>query len=335
MPSLWGWFRRRGRALLNAVGLLASLMVLSGLSGCASLSAVQTQALQAHPPAGLPVQTALLSTPFFPQAELQCGPAALATVMSAAGVPTTPDSLTRSVFLPARGGSLQIEMLAAPRAHGLPSTRIQPSMQALLEEVAAGHPVLVLLNLGLSIYPVWHYAVVIGYDLQASEALLRSGTTALLRLPLDTLEHTWSRSGQWAFVVLPPDQLPASASERDVVDSRVTFERVAPPPQAVSAYRTALQRWPDNLVLALGLANSLMAADDAGAAAAVLQAASTKHDRAAVWNNLATVRLKLGDKAAALSAALRAVDLAQSGEPRLLDAAQATLAEVRQTLTGK
>lgn len=331
MRASW---RRAGSLLALACGLLGLLSLL-GLAGCASLSAQQTRALQANPPADIPPQVALSGTPFFPQDELQCGPAALATVMSAAGVPTTPESLTRSVFLPGRGGSLQIEMLAAPRAHGLVSTRIQPSMQALLREVAAGHPVVVLLNLGLGIYPVWHYAVVIGYDLAAGDALLRSGTTELQRLPLFTLEHTWSRSGQWAFVTLPPDQLPASASESDVSDGRVTFERVAPPAQAAVAYRTALQRWPDSLVLGLGLGNALMASGDARAAADVLAPVAQRHDSAAAWNNLATVRLKLGDTQAALDAAQRAVSRAQSTEPQWLAVAQATLAEVRQTLTGK
>jgi hypothetical protein len=41
----------------------------------------------------------------------------------------------------------------------------KPGCQQLCEEVAAGHPVIVLQNIGLSWYLVWHYAVVVGYDL--------------------------------------------------------------------------------------------------------------------------------------------------------------------------
>jgi len=326
---------RRAPRLIGALTLSCALLGLSGLHGCASLEARQTRALLAQPPADIPAQVALSATPFFPQSELQCGPAALATVMSAAGVPTTPDALTSSVFVPGRGGSLQIEMLAAPRSHGLVSTRISPDMQALLHEVAAGHPVVVLLNLGLSLYPVWHYAVVMGYDLPAGDVLMRSGTTKLQRLPLFTLEHTWARSGQWAFVVLPPDQLPVSAGESDVTDGRVTFERLAPPDKAAQAYRVALQRWPGSLVLGLGLGNALFAAGDTRAAAEVLERLAQQHDSAAAWNNLATARLKLGEHEAALQAAQAALRRAQASEPRWVDAAQATLDEVLRTLAGK
>lgn len=323
---------RRPSHLLGALVLTCSLL---GLHGCASLQAQQTRALLTQPPADIPAQVVLSGTPFFPQSALQCGPAALATVMQAAGVPITPDELTRSVFLPGRQGSLQIDMLAAPRSHGLISTRIAPQMSGLLHEVAAGHPVVVLLNLSLAIYPMWHYAVVIGYDLPSGDVLMRSGTTELQRLPLSTFEHTWARSGQWGFVVLPPDQLPASASETDLTDGRVAFERLAAPAQAILAYRTALQPWPHNLLMSLGLGNALFASGDVRAAAEVLARAANEHDSAAAWNNLAMARLKLGEHDAALQAAQNAVRRAQASEPRWLAPAQATLSEVRQTLSGK
>src|SRR6266446_3803563 len=53
------------------------------VTGCA----VQTQALREHPPADLPHKAELDSTPFFAQTAYQCGPAALATVLAAAGFP--------------------------------------------------------------------------------------------------------------------------------------------------------------------------------------------------------------------------------------------------------
>lgn len=322
------WAVRLITALALACGLL-------GLHGCASLKAQQTEALLAQPPTDIAPIKVLSETPFFPQTALQCGPAALATVMVAAGVQTTPDALSSEVFLPGRGGSLQIDMLAAPRRHGVLSTRIPPDMASMLHEVASGHPVVVLLNLGLSIYPVWHYAVVIGYDLAFADVLMRSGTTPLARMPLSTFEHTWRRSGQWGFVVLPPDRLPASSGEVDVTDGRVAFERLAPPDQAALAYRTALQRWPDNAVMGLGLGNALYAAGDAAGAAQAFEKVARQHDSAAAWNNLASVRLKLGQRDAALAAAEQAVKTSTAQEPRWIDAANATLAEVRQTLSGK
>lgn len=319
------------RLLLGASRVLALLLVALLLPGCASfLPAPQTQALLAQVPAGLPEQAALSSTPFFPQTELQCGPAALATVLGAAGVAVSPESLRAKVFVPDRGGSLQIEMLAAGRRHGLVGIRLTPDLAALLREVAAGHPAVVLLNLGLSFYPLWHYAVVIGYDLRQHEVLLRSGTTPLLRMPMATFEHTWARSGHWAFVALPPGQLPLTAAEQDVADALAAFEQLNPPALARQGYEAALQRWPGNFVLGMGLGNALFAQDYIAQAAHVFAEVAQRSDHAAAWNNLAAAQLRLGKREAALRAAERAVERARMAEPRWLAAAQATLAEVQQ-----
>lgn len=316
-------FTRVSAAMCMAVAMV------SVLPGCASWQAPQADALLAHPPAGIPPQMALSATPFVPQTDLQCGPAALAMVLGAAGVPASLDALSKEVFVPERGGSLQIEMLATARRHGLVSTRLRPDMAALLREVAAGHPAVVLLNLGLSIYPLWHYAVVVGYDLPARELLMHSGTTAMSRMPLSTFEHTWGRSGQWAFVALPPGQLPLTAIEPDVVDGLVAFERLNPPQAAATAYQAALQRWPDDLVFALGLGNTLYASGQTRAAADVFEHAANRHDSAAAWNNLANARIKLGEREAAVHAASQAVRRARSVETRWLDAALSTLAEAQ------
>ena len=63
----------------------------------------------------------LHATPFFPQTELHCGPAALATVLAAAGRPADP---------------------------------------AALGEIDAGTPLVVLQNLGLSFVPRWHLSLI-------------------------------------------------------------------------------------------------------------------------------------------------------------------------------
>lgn len=309
-----------------AASLLA--LALLFLPGCASLRAPQTEALLARAPDDLPAQVELSGTPFFPQTELQCGPAALATVLGAAGVAVTPDALQRDVFVPQRGGSLQIEMLAAARRHGQVGIRLKPDLHALLREVAAGHPAVVLLNLGLSIRPLWHYAVVIGHDLPRREILLRSGTTPLMRMPLFTFEHTWSRAGQWAFVTLPPGQLPLTAGEHDVAEAMAAFERVNPPAVTLPGYRAALLRWPDNIVMGMGLGNALYAQGDIAQAAQAYAQVAERSDSAAAWNNLAMARLKLGEHAQARRAAERALERARQAEPRWQAAAEATLKEV-------
>ena len=249
----------------------------------------------------------LQSTPFFAQTAYQCGPAALATALSAAGFPADPALLGEQIFLPARTGTLQVEMIAGARRQGAVATRMPLSLEALLREVHAGHPVVVLQNLGLPWVPVWHYAVLVGYDVDAGEVILRSGETRRQVMAMRTFEHTWKRSGHWAFVVLPPGQWPSRAEMNAVVEASVGHERSATPAQAVAVYRSALLRWPESLSLQMGFGNSLYGASDKRAAADAFRVAAQTHHSAPAWINLASTLIELGATSEAVLAAKEAV----------------------------
>jgi len=171
--------------------------------------------------------------------------------------------------------------------------------------------VVVLQNLGL-LQPQWHYAVVVGgHDVEAGDVLLRSGTTERLVLPMNTFEHTWVRAGAWGVVLTRPGEWPATATEPAIVEAAVGFERAAPPADAQRAYRGALQRFPRNLSLQMGLGNTLYAGGDRrGAAEAFERAAGDHPGEAAPWINLSATRLELGDREGALAAARIAVERA-------------------------
>jgi tetratricopeptide (TPR) repeat protein len=304
---------RSRRSWLPALTLGLAL----GLSGCA---ATQTTALLSTPRADLPRQSELKATPFIAQERYQCGPAALAMALQSAGFAVDADTLVPQVYLPQREGSLQVEMIAAGRRNGAVSMTIPPRMDALITELAAGNPVLVMQNLSLPIAPKWHYAVAIGYDVDRRDIILRSGTTERLVMPLSTFEHTWARSGYWGMVTLAPGRLPASAEEATVVDALVAFEKTSRPGAARTTYALAARRWPDNLTLALGLGNTAYAAGDKPAAADAFQGASERHpDSGAARNNLAVVLMEMGQLKAARAAAEQALALGGPWREAALD----------------
>jgi hypothetical protein len=309
---------------LIARAVLACIAALL-LAGCVALPP-QTAALQARPPQDLPARAERAEVPFFAQTRDHCGPAALATALADIGLPADPDRLADAVFLPSRAGSLQLEMVGGARRQGAVATRLPRELEALLREVAGGHAVVVLQNLGLDWLPRWHYAVVVGYDLAERELVLRSGTDKRATISLRTFEYTWARGGRWAIAVLPPDQLPIMATEADAQEAAVGFERAAPPARAALAYRTLLARWPGNLLAGIGLGNTLNAAGDTAGARAAFEAVTEHHDSAVAWINLARLRLDAGDREGALAAAGRAVQRADAAEPAWRDAARATLA---------
>lgn len=302
------------------------------MGGCASWFAPQTRALlldsHARAAGDEPATVELEDVPFFPQTPFHCGPAALATAMAHAGVDVHPDELARAVFVPAREGSLQAEMLAASRAHHALATRVPGDLRALRRELLARRPVVVLQNLGLAWQPRWHYAVLVGIDLDRGRAVLRSGATRRDVLALETFELTWTRAGAWAFVVTKPGQWPVTATQRDAEQAAVGFERAASRPAALRAYEALLERWPASFAAAMGLGNVLLVLGRAPDAALAFQRATLEHDRAAAWNNLAVARARAGDRRGAEAAARRAFDLASANEPALLDAVRDTIARL-------
>jgi tetratricopeptide (TPR) repeat protein len=147
----------------------------------------------------LPISHELTAVPFFPQEEYQCGPAALAMAVSWSGFPARPEDLVEEVYSPARKGSLQMAMIAAARRHGRIAYKIS-DLDSLIAEIAAGFPIVILQNLSVSWFPVWHYAVVVGYDTSQEHIILRSGTTSRKVMPFGVFEKTWALSNYWGLI---------------------------------------------------------------------------------------------------------------------------------------
>lgn len=276
------------------------------LQGCATPQAI---ALRTQPPA-LPPHIELTSVPYFEQDEYQCGPASLAMVFGATGKPIEPAQLRPQVYLPGKNGSLQIEMLAATRRNGFLAYPLAPRLTDLLSEIAAGRPAIVFQNLSFAWYPVWHFAVVIGYDLPRGEIILRSGPEQRQVLSLSTFERTWERGGYWAMLVLPPDQIPQTATYAQYFESAFALEQTGQLINARAAYTAATQRWPGELGAQMGAGNTAYAARDFSAAENAFRTATLKHPDAAIaFNNLADTLAQQKKYPEALMAAQRAVAL--------------------------
>lgn len=299
----------------------ASLLLAASLTTACTPLQVQQSRLHDHD------SVMLTGVPFYPQEDHQCGPAALATVLQFSGLQISPQALTDSVYTPGRQGSFAAELMAASRQHQRLPYIIEPQLSALLATLAHGLPVLVLQNNGLSWYPVWHYAVVTGYDRQHDQLIMNSGRSQNLRISLSVFERTWARSQHWGMVVLDPATLPDWLKPEPVLQQLSIMEKKGAGAAALAGYQQAVQHWPQDARFRLGLANSAVRLGDNMLAKQAFEQLLEKFpDYGPGLNNYADFLRQQGKPALALPYARRAVEVMDTAVTRQ------TLQEIEQQL---
>ncbi len=234
---------------LRPVGALLLVVVLTGCASGQHWPEADSDADK------LPDHVELADTPFHAQERYQCGPASLAMMLNTHELAATPETLKERVYLPERGGTLQVEMVSAAREQGLVAYPLEPELEALMHETAAGNPVLVMQNLRFDWWPQWHYAVVIGYDRLSDEVILHTDTRAAHTEPLRAFMNSWERADHWGMVMTPPDQLPATAQPLTWLGAVSDLESTGHLEAAEAGYRRALEAWPDQPAAHFGLGN--------------------------------------------------------------------------------
>ncbi|MDA8140234.1 MAG: PA2778 family cysteine peptidase [Desulfobacteraceae bacterium] len=297
------------------------------LTGCAGYRHLLHQPL----PPQLPPQVHLTTVPFFAQAALQCGPASLAMVLQWSGAHARPEDLTPEVYTPGREGSLQSGLIAGARRHQRLAYPIQ-GWNDLMACLAAGQPVIVLQNLGLSWLPRWHYAVALGYDLNQEVIWLHTGQTADRSVGLATFLRTWQRADQWGLLVLSPGQMPASAQEYPYLQAVQGLSQAGQRDEAIIALQAAAERWPASGAVWMAMGNAFYDVEDkAQALSAFQRAAQLDPGNGAPLNNMAHLLAEQGALEAAQTAAQKAVLL---GGPHIAIYRQ-TLEEIHAELKKK
>jgi len=282
----------RGRHATGVRRLRGALLIICAcaLAGCAAFPHLKLKEI-----ASGKSKRILPSVPFFAQTRYQCGPAALAGLLGATGLEISPETLTPQVFLPKRRGSLQIELLAAARRAGRVAYVIASEPQALVAEIEAGRPVLVLQNLRTQLFPIWHYSVLVGFDPDANRMYLNSGTRKELKMGARSFLRTWNWAGRWAMVALRPGELPATGDPQRYAQAVASFQQVAGSEAALPAWQAAVRQWPRDSRAYLALGN--IAYDNKDLAAAVhnyRRGLALNPHEPGLNNNLASVLGALG-----------------------------------------
>ena len=191
------WLLRRlmDRSMLSLVAVASGMVI-----GCA----VPGESLS--PPVAPASQGVRLSVPFFPDDSDQCGPVALASILAYWGKPGHPGELQKEVYMPAIRGSLPLDLLTAAQARGLNATSYRGSLNSIIAEIDAGHPLIALLNSGRWMFSQGHFVVITGYDTKRGGVYVHSGMSADLFMPYEQLVAAWNKTDRWTLRLLPANQ---------------------------------------------------------------------------------------------------------------------------------
>ena len=301
----------RGRTLLRASLWVVFLLQCTGCATQLSGQSVQVQGV-----------------PYFAQTDLQCGPAALASLLAKAGQPQTVSTLSSWMFTPALGGSLQQDVIGAARRAGVVPVRVSGGLPALQRQLALGRPVLVLQNLGLRSWPHWHYAVVTALDVDANRVTVGGPTGRVDAVRAGAFLRAWAYADEWALVVLRPLEAPTGLGAADYMQAMAALEAMQKLDAAASGYALGMAQWPRDTSLQLGAANVALARDDLPAAGALFeQVIVVEPANVAALNNLAEVRRRQGRVIEATMLVERALQVPVG--PALRAALLDTLAQIR------
>jgi tetratricopeptide (TPR) repeat protein len=203
-------------------------------------------------------------------------------------------------------------MVATARSYGLLAYKIPSDIKSILREIDAGNPVLVMQNLSVSWWPRWHYAVIVGFDLKDSIFILRSGTTRRHKVDFYTFQNTWNKADNWAYVLVDPGSMPASAEALGYIRASHDLFQAGLQQEAILAFRQGAVAWPEKSIVQMALANAEYQLGNYEAAYdALLNELSFHANNASAWNNLAYTLLRR----ACYSEAQEAVQCAQKLAP--------------------
>ncbi len=141
--------------------------------------------------------------PFVKQTEYDCGPAALASVLSFRGRAVDLARITASVYVPKLRGTLPMDLERYAKDEGFKTSSSAGTAANLKKAIVSNIPVICLLDLGFGFYRQPHFVTVIGFDDENGLFIIHDGDTPNRTMRYDDFEKKWSRAGKWMIVIEP------------------------------------------------------------------------------------------------------------------------------------
>jgi ABC-type bacteriocin/lantibiotic exporter with double-glycine peptidase domain len=190
----------------KAPPLVAALLTggfLFALGGCAvDRTAAKDVGTARTSPALAPVSSIIEGVPFLPQEEDTCGPSSLAMVLRFLGKDVDTSEIVRETRTEGLKGALITDLAGAARRRGFAAEVVDLDLPRLRERIAAGEPVILLVDLGVWNWSRPHYLVAYGWTPEGVVA--HSGRERGKVIPFSTLDAQWAKMGRLAILVRRP-----------------------------------------------------------------------------------------------------------------------------------
>jgi len=163
------------------------------LGGCGGIQAVRGSEAQTNE------AVVISGVPFLPQEEDTCGPSSLAMVLRFMGDDASTSSLMGETRTAGLKGTLITDLAAAARRRGFAAEITDMDLKRLKENISAGVPVILLVDLGTWVLSRPHYMLAYGWTKDGVVA--HSGREDGKVVPFPVLDSQWARMGRLALVV--------------------------------------------------------------------------------------------------------------------------------------
>jgi ABC-type bacteriocin/lantibiotic exporter with double-glycine peptidase domain len=144
----------------------------------------------------------ITGVPFYAQEAYQCGPASLAGVLNFWGVEADPGMISKGIFSRSARGTLNLDMVLYAQKRGLYALQYAGNMDDLRKNIDSGHPLIVLVAYGFSLYEVDHFMVVTGY--YDNSVIVNSGREQNKFIDEEDFLKIWAKTNYWTLLIKRP-----------------------------------------------------------------------------------------------------------------------------------
>ncbi len=196
--------------------------------------------------------------PFVEQTPKLCGPTALYMVTKSLQPEITLDQVTQLTFTPTSNGTYKQDLLSGARRLGMAPYKVE-SFSQMIEYLAHETPLIIFHRTAFLWKDFWHYSVITGYNRRTETFSLHIGPYEYRDTNISDVIGSWVEGGSWAYVVLPPKQLPKLADYQEALENAFAFLRLGNDEAAFQLSDQMLKLWPEryeaNVVMAEALLN--------------------------------------------------------------------------------